>query len=127
SESASHRGTMFPLDTRLQGGELALDNSWSFDTRAFRYRAGGSAARENNEIASISATKDVATRALGFVDAGFSLSRRNDAATFALGLNGNYSAGTSSDLPFRRSTGALTLVAAGPGLPTLGASAMVGA
>jgi len=127
SESVSQRGTMFPLDTRLQGGELALDNSWSFDTRAFRYRAGGSATRQTNEIASISATKDVATRALGFLDAGLSLSRRNDAATFALGLTGNYTGGTSSDLSVRRSTGGLTLVAAGQGLPTLSAYAMVGA
>jgi hypothetical protein len=127
SESSSHRGAMFPLDTRLQGGELALDNSWSFDTRAFRYRAGGSAAHETNEIATVASTKSVATRALGFVDAGLSLSRRNDAATFALGLSGNYAAGTSSDQTFHRSTGALTLIAAGTGFPTLSANAIVGA
>ena len=47
SESASHREPTFPLDTRLQGGELALDNTWAFDTRTFRYRLGGSVARRD--------------------------------------------------------------------------------
>jgi len=126
SESASHRGTMFPLDTRLQGGELALDNTWSFDTRAFRYRAGGSAAHQTNEIATIAATKDVATRALGFVDAGLALSHRNDAASFAMGIAGNYAAGTSSDQSFHRSTGSVSLSMSGNG-SAIGAFAMVGA
>jgi Tol biopolymer transport system component len=127
SESASHRGTMFPVDTRLQGGELALDNTWTFDTRAFRYRAGGSAARETSEIATIAATRDISTRGLGFVDAGLSLSHRTDAATFAVGIAGNYSGGTSSDRSFHRSTGTLILSASGIGFPTIVGSAMVGA
>ena len=127
AESAADRGTMFPLYSRLQGGELALDNSWTFDTRAFRYRAGGSAARETSEIATVGTTRDVSTRGLGFMDAGLSLSHRTDAATFALGLTGNYTAGTSVDQSFRRSTGTLILSASGIGVPTITGSAMVGA
>ena len=118
---------MFPLFARLQGGELALDNTWVFDTRAFRYRAGGSAARETSEIVPIPATRDVSTRGLGFLDAGLSLSHRTDAATFAVGIAGNYTGGTSSDKSFHRSTGTLTVSASGLGLPTIVGSALVGA
>jgi hypothetical protein len=127
SESDAHRAPMFPLDTRLQGGELALDNAWAFDTHAFRYRIGGSAARQTNEFAEISATKDVATRGLGFLDAGLSLSRRGDNGAIAFGLSGNYTAGTSADRSFHRSTGSAALSLSGSGLPAVGASAMVGA
>jgi hypothetical protein len=127
SESDSHRAPMFPLDTRLQGGELALDNTWAFDTRAFRYRIGGSAARQTNEFAEISATKDVAARALGFLDAGLSLSHRGDNGAIALGFAGNYTTGTSADRSFHRSTGSAALSLSGSGLPALGAYAMVGA
>jgi hypothetical protein len=126
-ESASNGGSIFPLDSRLQGGELALENLWSFDTFAFRYRAGGSAAHQKNEFAMLPATQTVATRGLGFVDAGLALVHRNDAATFTLGLSGNYTGGTSDDRTFSRSTGILSASAAGLGLPTLAASAMVGA
>ncbi len=127
SESMSHRGTMFPLDARLQGGELALENLWTFDTRAFRYRAGGSAAHQTNEIADVPGTTTIATRGLGFVDAGLSVSHRNDAAAFSLGISGNYTGGTSADQTFRRSTGTLSVSASGTGLPSIVASAAVGA
>jgi hypothetical protein len=127
SESMTQRGTTFPLDTRLQGGELALENLWTFDTRVFRYRAGGSAAHQRNEIADVATTKTVATRALGFLDAGLSLSHRNDASTLTLGISGNYSGGTSDDRSFRRSIGTVSMSVSGTGLPTLVASAGVGA
>ena len=127
SEGAAHRGAGLPLDTKLVGGELALDNTWTFDTRAFRYRLGGSAAHETNEIAAVAATRNVATRELGFIDAGLSLSHRADNGAVALGLSGNYSAGTSSDRSFRRSIGSVALSASGRGLPSIAAYAMVGA
>jgi hypothetical protein len=127
SGSASHRETMFPLDTRLQGGELALENLWSFERRALRYRLGASVSREKSELASVAATHDVSTRSLGFLDAGGSLSRRGDNGAIALGVSGNYTAGSSSDRAFRRSTGTAQLVLSGSGVPTLAASATVGA
>jgi len=127
SESMSNHGTMFPLDTRLQGGEVALENLWTFDTRAFRYRTGGSAAHQTNEIANVSATKTTATRALGFLDAGLSLTHRNDAAAFSIGLSGNYTGGNSDDRAFHRSTGTLSASASGRGLPSILATASVGA
>ena len=127
SESLSNHGTLFPLDTRLQGGELAIESLWTFDTRAFRFRAGGSAAHQNNEIADVSATKTTATRALGFIDAGLSLAHRTDAAAFSIGVSGNFTGGNSDDRAFHRSTGTLTASAGGLGLPSLIASASVGA
>ena len=127
SESASNHGTMFPLDTRLQGGEIALDNLWSFDAHAFRYRLGGTAAHETNEIPIVPASKTVATRGLAFLDAGLSLSRRNDASSFGVGISGNYTGGTSGDRTVRRSTGAFSASASFTGLPTIVASATIGA
>ena len=86
------------LDTRLSGGELAVDDDWSFDTWAARARLGGSIGR----VRGLAGPLGAADRSLAFGALSAAWLQRGSAATVSEALSADISTGRSFDAAFRR-------------------------
>jgi hypothetical protein len=103
--SASRARASLPLiyDSRIAGGELALDGSESFDTWAARYRVGGTAGRVRMDVPSTNgAIVSHGQRNLGFGDGGLVFVQRGDRSSLIESLAANVVAGRSFDDRFVR-------------------------
>jgi hypothetical protein len=107
--SASRSPTPVPptanLDVHLSGGELAVDDAAQYDTYAYHYRIGVSAAAGQYVGQSAAVLSTTSTpRTLAFADASGSWSKRGDswAASVLLGSSGT--GGKSFDQSFTRGT-----------------------
>jgi hypothetical protein len=130
--SASRSPTSVPLsanlDVRLSGGELAVDDAAQYDTYAYHYRIGASAAAAQYVGQSAAVLSTTSTpRTLAFADASASWSKRGDswAASVLLGASGT--GGKSFDQSFTRGTASTGFAFRGFGIPLISGSALYGA
>lgn len=116
-----------PLDSRLGGGELALDGTYSFDTWASRYRLGAMVGRTRIDIPSITgAVVSTSRRDIAFGDGALTLVQRGDQASASESVSGNLVTGRSFDSQFSRGVVSATLATSGSGVLPISASASYG-
>ena len=115
------------LDARMGGAEVGLDRTAQFDSWAYRYRIGGSAAavRRLGELATL--TSSSTTRALGFLDLSASWTKRGDASSLTGTVGASGTEGTSFDRSFSRGSGSVGFNLRTPFLPPISGSALYGA
>ena len=110
------------LDMRLSGGEIALDDDWSFDAWAARARLGGSVSRAHALVASSPA----ADRSLAFGTASAGWIQRGAAESLSEALSANLTAGRSFDAAFRRAVVSASVALAGRAVIPVSAAATYG-
>ena len=110
------------LDARLSGGEMALDDDWSYDTWAARARLGGSVGRARALDGQLPATDR--SLAFGALSAGWV--QRGSAASLSEGLSADLSAGHSFDAAFRRAVVSGSVALSGPAVIPVRAAATYG-
>ena len=117
----------FAFDTRLDGGELAIDGSWLSDAWGVGYRIGGSMARDHLDIPTLSpAVSTTTTRSVAFAGVTAAWSQRGARSAFSesLGLHGTV--GHSFDTRFQRATFSAAIATSGSGTIPVSASVVYG-
>jgi hypothetical protein len=110
------------LDTRLGGGEIALDDDWSFDTWAASARLGGSIGRAH----ALFGSSPAADRSLVFGSASTGWMQRGAAESLSEALSANLTAGRSFDAAFRRAVVSASVALGGRAVIPVSAAATYG-
>jgi hypothetical protein len=127
SESRSHASLSLPLDSRMAGGELALDGTRSFDTWGARYRLGGAVGRARVDVPSTTgAVVSRGQRDIAFGDGGLTFVQRGDRSSLTESISANVAGGSSFDDGFTRGVVAATLSTSGEALIPIAATASYG-
>jgi hypothetical protein len=113
------------LDVTLGGGALALDNTFTFDTWAARYRVGGSTSAITSQRDSLLRDKTTANRSLAFADAGIAFTQRGVSASLTESLAGSF-AGGRSFAAFQRGVASAGLSVSGRAVPSIAINALYG-
>jgi hypothetical protein len=115
-----------PLDSRMLGGELAVDGAQSYDTWASHYRFGGSVSRLRVDVPSIGVEGSSQQRSLIFGDGTLTLVQRGDRSSLSESLGGNVATGRSLDTRFGRAVASATLAMSGAAVLPVTATASYG-
>ncbi|HMA22437.1 MAG TPA: hypothetical protein VKP00_00550, partial [Gemmatimonadaceae bacterium] len=126
--SASRARASLPLtlDSRIAGGELALDGTQSFDTWASRYRLGGTVGRARLNVPSSGDVSSSGQRNLAFGDAAVALVQRGDRSSVTESIAANVAGGTSFDNRFARAVVSASLTTSGAAVLPIAATASYG-
>ena len=127
SESRSSSSLPLHFDTRVAGGELALDGTQSFDTWAARYRLGGTVGHVRLDVPSpIGAVISRGQRDFAFGDGGLTFVQRGDRSSLTESISANVAGGTSLDDSFARGVVSATLATSGAAVIPIAATATYG-
>jgi len=127
SASRAHVSLPMTFDSRIGGGELALDGTQSFDTWASRYRLGAMAGRVRLEIPStVGAVESTSQRNMAFGDGALTLVQRGDRSSLTESLSANIAAGRSFGSQFTRGVVSAALATSGPAVLPIAATASYG-
>lgn len=103
------------LDTRLSGGMMSVDGTYSLERWSARYRVGVSDAQLREQI--VGTVASTGARAIAFGDGGLGFVQRGDAVTFSESLGSNVTTGRTIGSSFTRGTVSASLGASGPLIP----------
>jgi Tol biopolymer transport system component len=127
SASRTHVSIPVALDSRIAGGELALDGSRSFDTWSSRYRLGGTVSRIHLDIpSSADVPASTSRRDIGFGDGVLTLAQRGDHSTVTESIGANVAVGRSSGRSFTRSVTSVSVASSGAAVLPVVATASYG-
>jgi hypothetical protein len=126
SQSRARVSLPVPLDSRMLGGELAVDGAQSYDTWASHYRLGGSVSRLRVDIPSIGVEGSSRQRSLIFGDGALTFVQRGDRSSLVESFSGNVAGGRSLDTRFGRALASATLATSGNAVLPVSATASYG-
>jgi hypothetical protein len=126
SESRSHAALPLSLDSRIAGGEFAIDNTFSYDTWASRYRVGGAVGQLHVDVPSSDFISVRGQRRLVFGEGGLTFVQRGDRSSISESMSANVAGGQSLDARFTRAVVSASLAAEGDAVIPLSVSGWYG-
>lgn len=117
----------FAFDTKLDGGELAIEGNWLSDGSAIGYRLGASIARDRLAIPNLSPViVTTTTRRIAFVRADGAWLQRGAQSTLSESVSLLHTEGDAFDSRFQRTILGATIATSGPGTLPVSANVLYG-